>query len=112
MKAGRVHRVPLTRRALEIVEAQPRDGDFVFNGARTQGLGLTAFRVIDTGPYTVHGFRSSLRQWLADKTDTPNHIAEGILAHSVLGVEGAYRRDASIDKAGMALKAWGDYIGS
>lgn len=106
MKAGRVHRVPLTRRALELLEAQRgTDGDLVFGRLSTNAL-----RVIPLDGFTVHGFRSSLRQYLADRTDTPNHIAEGILADTVQGVEGAYRRDASIDKAGMALKAWADFL--
>jgi len=112
MKAGRTHVVPLTRRALAILRLQldMRIADHVFPGTGTRHLSNNALRVLDTEGYTIHGFRSSLRQFLADRTDTSREVAEGILAHTVLGVEGAYRREASLDKAGAALKAWGDFV--
>ena len=112
MKAGRIHRVPLTRRALELLSLQ-RDvatGDHVFPGPQGRPITDSGFRHLLPQGATAHGFRSSLRQFLADRTDVSQQVAEGILAHAVLGVEGAYRRDASIDKAGAALKQWADFV--
>ena len=116
MKGGtREHVVPLTRRALELLRIQLEltgVSGYVFPGQRDNGHMVTsAFRTCGLGKVTVHGFRSSLRQFLADAIGVEHWVAEGVLAHSVKGVEGAYQREQSLEKHGAALKAWADWIG-
>src|SRR5262249_51964599 len=99
MKSGRRHEVPLSRRALEIVEqmrAQGR-GDFVSPGGDGQKpLGQTGLRHVlkqlGRRDLTVHGFRSCFRDWSGDYTRFPREVAEAALAH-VIGdkAEQAYR---------------------
>ena len=115
MKAGRSHCVPLTARAVEIIEAQralSRDGSgLVFPSRRGRALSrFNAFDYIDTGDATIHGFRSTLRDWLGDETDHEREAAEGILAHVVGGVEGAYRRGTGLRKRRAALEGWAEYL--
>jgi hypothetical protein len=59
---------------------------------------------------TVHGFRSSLRDWAGDETTFPREVCEGVLAHVVGGVEGAYRRSDALEKHRSLLAAWANYI--
>ena len=54
--------------------------------------------------------RSTLRDWLGDKTEVPREVAEQILAHTVGGVEGAYRRGNAIEKRKAALQLWANYL--
>jgi integrase len=61
-------------------------------------------------PVSVHGFRSTLRDWLGDCTNVDRDTAEQILAHTIGGVEGAYRRSTSIEKRRQALTLWGNYV--
>jgi integrase len=61
-------------------------------------------------PVSVHGFRSTLRDWLGDCTTVDRDTAEQILAHTIGGVEGAYRRSTWIEKRRQALTLWGDYV--
>lgn len=61
---------------------------------------------------TVHGFRSSLRDWAGDQTSFPREVCEGVLAHVVGGVEGAYRRSDALEKRRALLGAWADYVES
>jgi len=55
---------------------------------------------------TVHGFRSCFRDWCGDETDTPREIAESALAHTIGGVEGAYRRGTAFQKRRVLMEAW------
>lgn len=105
MKSGREHRVPLSARALEIVQAMPviQGSPFVFPGLRVgDQLSLSALlecvRWIKRG-LTVHGFRSTFRDWVGDCTNHPREIAEAALAH-VIGdkAEQAYRRSDALDR--------------
>lgn len=58
-----------------------------------------------------HGFRSSLRDWIAETTDTPHEIAETILGHVVGGaVERAYRRTDYLDQRRAVMEAWGKWV--
>lgn len=117
MKARRPHRVPLSPQALAVFEeakAIRRAGtDLVFpsaKGATLSDMTLTkAMR--DMGePYTVHGFRSSFRDWAAEQTSFPGEIAEAALAHAVPNaVEAAYRRTTFFDKRREMMDAWGRY---
>jgi integrase len=96
MKAGREHRVPLSGRALAILDeaANGRTGEFVFPGQRSdKPLSGMAMRRMKAAGVTVHGFRSAFRDWCGEATSFPREIAEAALAH-VAGdaTERAYRR--------------------
>src|ERR1700693_2109559 len=97
MKAGREHRVPLTDRAIEIIEIQSsrRERKYVFPGGRFgEPLGsnsLWKFMGELGRRVSVHGFRSSFRTWAAEQTTFPAEIAEMRLGHIVgTAVERAY----------------------
>lgn len=99
MKMGREHRVPLSARALAVLrEVQVLgDGELVFPSARHRGkpLGVrTVWRAMCSmraGDATVHGFRSSFRDWAAECTNFPNEVCEAALAHVVRNkAEAAY----------------------
>ncbi len=59
---------------------------------------------------TVHGFRSTFRDWAGDCTEYPREIAEAALAHAVAGVEGAYRRGSALEKRRAMMNDWANYI--
>jgi hypothetical protein len=61
---------------------------------------------------TVHGFRSSFRDWAAERTTFANHVAEMALAHVVRGVEGDYRRGDLFEKRRKLMQAWADFCAS
>jgi integrase len=117
MKAGKEHRIPLSSRAVELLEDLYREdgNEFVFIGSRS-GAGLsnvavaTALRRMGRGNITVHGFRSSFRDWAAERTNFPNHVVEMALAH-VVGdkVEAAYRRGDLFAKRAQLMSAWAKY---
>lgn len=120
MKSGREHRVPLTPRALEIVEAvRPfQNSEFLFAGARRgKPLSHVAMaKVIErmgVEGATVHGFRSSFRDWCGDHTEFPREVAEAALSH-VIGdkAEQAYRRGDALAKRRALMEAWDAYCGS
>src|SRR5208337_1542291 len=101
MKAGREHRVPLSDRALEVLnKARPlaNRSRLIFPGARSDkalsDMTLTAvLRRMGRGELTAHGFRSTFRDWCGDKTSFPRDVAEAALAHMVRDqTEAAYRR--------------------
>jgi len=122
MKAGVQHQVPLTDRAAEILQLvrqlQPV-GDiadaFVFPGQNKgrplSDMSLTAVmrRLVD-GEYTVHGFRSSFRDWAGDCTPYPREVCEAALAHSTgSSVERAYRRGSALEKRRELMMAWAGF---
>lgn len=114
MKAKREHRVPLSARAMEILremEALRGDG-FVFPGAK-EGKGLSnmamtaTLRRMGRGDITVHGFRSTFRDWAAEIADHPHEVAEMALAHIVGNkVEAAYRRGNLFKKRIKIMDDW------
>ncbi len=114
MKSGREHRVPLCDRAIEILEAM-RDravDNLIFPGAK-QGRPLSdmslakALKAAGGGQFTVHGFRSSFRDWVSEATNFPRELAEAALAHAVGdSVERAYRRGDALEKRRMLMEAW------
>jgi integrase len=99
MKAGKEHRVPLTAEALAILGDVPRlqGNPFIFPGAK-KGRGLSNLAMLMTlrrirPGLTVHGFRSSFRDWAAENTNFPREIGEAALAHTIgNAVERSYRR--------------------
>ncbi len=115
MKAGREHRVPLSEPAIELLADLPRDGDLVFPGARAgrplSDMSLSAvLRRMDRNDITVHGFRSTFRDWCADTTSFPREVCEHALAHQLPDkVEAAYRRSDLIDKRRLLMEQWGLY---
>jgi integrase len=120
MKAGREFRIPLAKRAVEIVKVmhEGSSGDFLFPGWKP-GKPLSAIalemvlrRMKVTGA-TVHGFRSSFRDWAAERSDSPNEVCEAALAHAVESkVEAAYRRGDLFDKRRKLMDAWSIYCTS
>lgn len=118
MKAGKVHRVPLCDRALEIVTSlrEDRVSDFVFPGARIgkplSNMALAMqMRRMKLGHFTVHGFRSSFRDWAAEETPHAREVAEAALAH-VVGdaTERAYRRGDALAKRRTLMRDWESHI--
>lgn len=115
MKAGKAHRVPLSSQALALFKearAIRRIGtDLVFpNGKGGTLSDMTLTKVLrDMGlACTVHGFRSTFRDWAAERTGFPGEIAEAALAHTVPNaVEAAYRRTDFFDKRRDLMQAWG-----
>jgi integrase len=118
MKAGREHRVPLDSRAMAILEALPREAGnpFVFIGGRA-GASLADQAMLellrDMRPgalLTVHGFRSTFRDWAAESTSFSNHVIEMALAHAIGDkVEAAYRRGDLFDKRKRLMTDWGKH---
>jgi integrase len=117
MKAGKPHRVPLSHRAVEILMSLPREGEFIFVGARTSAVSnphqlKRVFQRMGYDNITVHGFRSTFRDWAAETTAYPNHVVEEALAHSIAnGVEAAYRRGDLFEKRRRLMEDWSEYCG-
>jgi len=115
MKARREHRVPLSRRALEILNQLPRESEHVFPGDRkAQPLSnmamLTILKRMGRDDITVHGFRSTFRDWAAESTNYPNHVVEMALAHAIGDkVEAAYRRGDLFEKRRRLMEEWARY---
>lgn len=108
MKGHKEHRVPLSDRALDILNALPRTGELIFPGAAVN-LVLFELRKIELA-VTVHGFRSSFRDWAAEATVFPAEIAEMALAHSVgSAVERAYRRTDLMERRRRLMQDWAAY---
>jgi integrase len=116
MKTGREHRVPLSPSAMRIVKAMAaiKRSDYVFPSPTRDGhlIHIVPQKVMARlgAKFTVHGFRSSLRDWAGDETTFPREVCEGVLAHVVGGVEGAYRRSDALEKRRSLLAAWANYI--
>jgi integrase len=118
MKSGREHRVPLAGRTLALVEELPRQGEFLFPGGRAdKALSnmalLMALRRMGRDDITAHGFRSSFRDWVAERTNYPGELAEMALAHAVSDkVEAAYRRGDLFEKRRRLMAEWARYCHS
>ena len=115
MKAKKEHRVPLSTRSLEILSiAKAMDSGskylFSINGKKLSNMvmPMTLKRIgIDA---TVHGFRSSFRDWVSEETDHPSEVAEMALAHVITNkVEASYRRRDLLEKRRSLLTDWQTY---
>ena len=114
MKARADHRVPLSERASAILHSlhEVRISDFVFPGQRANrplsGSAIEMLlRRLKIENATVHGFRSSFRDWCGDETSFPREVAEAALAHRTgSDVERAYRRRDAFDKRRQLMAAW------
>lgn len=121
MKAGREHRVPLPKAALAILRVRQKSGDkspFVFPGSK-QGKPISnmamlqTLRRMDRDDLTVHGFRSTFRDWAAEQTAFAREVAEAALAHTIGDkVEAAYRRGDLFEKRRKLMDAWATYCGT
>ena len=119
MKGGREHRVPLSDLAVSILKElqQARISDFVFPGFRRgqplSNMALSAVLRRAKVDVTVHGFRSSFRDWAGDSTAFARDVVEAALAHAIENkTEAAYRRSDALEKRRKLMAAWGTYCNS
>ncbi|MDB5594196.1 MAG: integrase family protein [Hyphomicrobiales bacterium] len=119
MKAGKLHRVPLPPRCIEIL-ALAKDLDlsspFIFPGrSAAKPISNMAFLMLlrrMNVTVTAHGFRSSFRDWASEATHIPREIAEMALAHAIESkVEAAYRRGDLLEKRRDLMEQWSRYLG-
>jgi integrase len=131
-KARKEHVVPLSAAALAIIERLPYEEGLLFRAPPTKRspgavrpLSTNALlalikRLHEEHPWTdrdgrritVHGFRSTFRDWAAEQTDYPREVAEMALAHVVRGVEGAYRRGDLFNKRIKLMADWAAFCAS
>lgn len=117
IKGGKAHRVPLSTSAIAILEemadgVEPGEEAFAFHGGRkgkplSNMAMLSLLKRMKRGDLTVHGFRSTFRDWAAERTNYPREVAEMALAH-VVGdkVEAAYRRGDLFEKRRRLMNEW------
>lgn len=118
MKGGREHRVPLPPAAVTILEAQKKVSaadDFVFP-SRRKGVRLSdnvlrkVMQRMKCDDHTPHGFRSTFRDWAAERTNYPREVAEACLAHAIGDkVEAAYRRGDLLEKRRRLMSEWAKF---
>jgi integrase len=118
-KTHREQRVPLTPAAVGILKLlllhKTAESDFIFPGAK-RGAPISNMAMLvlldrmERGDLTVHGFRSSFRDWAAEQTAFPSEVAEMALGHAVGDkVEAAYRRGDLFEKRRKLMEAWANY---
>jgi len=120
MKAGKEHRVPLSAAAVALLKALPqiKNEPLLFPGTKARrvlsDMSLSAvLKRMDLGKFTVHGFRSTFRDWAAEKTFHHPDIVEMALAHTVANkVEAAYRRGELLEKRKPLMQDWAEWCGS
>jgi integrase len=118
MKAGVQHVVPLSDAALAVIEAlrpeNPGGGDRVFaiaGAARSNMAMAMLLRRMGRTDVTVHGFRSTFRDWAGDGTNFPRELIEQALAHTIQNkAERAYRRGTAIERRRELMEAWATYL--
>jgi integrase len=112
MKSHRQHVVPLSDAALAILKVLPQEdrNPHIFVGTKRHKLGEGALLDFLRGmgrTESVHGFRSSFRDWAGDKTSHPREVIEFALAHAIDDKsEAAYRRVTAIDKRRSLMDDW------
>jgi integrase len=117
-KAGQEHRVPLSNRAVEIIAQLDvvRGGEFVFERRKPGSpLSMNAMQLVlarmGVTAATVHGFRSSFRDWAGDCTHHPRDVIEAALAHAIENqTEAAYRRGTAIEKRRTLMVMWDGFL--
>jgi integrase len=118
MKSGKEHRVPLTARAVQIVSEMQaiRLDRYVFTGKRhdrpISDMSLVkVMKKLGAGDFTIHGFRSSFRDWAGNETNFARELAEQALAHAAGdATEIAYRRQDALEKRRVMMGEWTDYV--
>ena len=116
-KGNREHRVPLCRRALEVLEearALSRNSPLVFPSVRGKSIATTTLsellRELNIAA-VPQGFLSSFRDWAAEETDHPREVAEAALAHKVRSqIEAAYRRSDLFERRRRLMDDWAGYL--
>lgn len=117
MKGGKTHRVPLTDEMLRILEAQKaHGGDYAFLGQK-RGASLSnmsmlmLLRRMGREQFTVHGFRSTFRDWASEDADAPREIAEAALAHQFgSDAERAYARSNLLERRKNLMETWAKFV--
>ena len=121
MKAGLEHRVPLSPRCIEILDrtkALSDDGPYVFPGRSPKKplsnmVFLMALRRMERRDVTVHGFRSTFRDWAAERTNVPRAVCEAALAHTLRDkTEAAYNRTDLFDRRRDLMTSWSRFATS
>ncbi len=117
MKGGVVHRVPLTDEMLEIIEPlRAMKSDYVFEGQRrhkplSNMAMLMLLRRMQVEGVTVHGFRSTFRDWASESANAPREVAEMSLSHKVgSDVERAYARSDLLEKRRLLMAHWSSFV--
>lgn len=119
MKAGREHRIPLSGRAMTIINEMlaGRQSDFVFSDpSGKKGMSNGALLAVIKGmrgysAYVPHGFRSTFRDWAAETTSYANETLELALAHTIKDkAEAAYRRQDQLEKRAKLMEQWASYV--
>jgi integrase len=118
MKGGRDHRVALSREGMAVLKqaAELRVDKFIFPGGRSgRPLSLTALtkalRAAGGADATVHGFRSTFKDWASERTSFPSEVSEMALAHAIGDrVEAAYRRGELLRKRAIMMEAWSAFL--
>lgn len=118
MKAKKEHRVPLCTRSLEILEiarAMDPNSQYLFskNGKKLSNMAMPMMLRRAKVDATVHGFRSTFRDWVSEETTHSSEVAEMALAHVISNkVEASYRRKDLLDKRRLLLNEWQEYCNS
>ncbi|MBB4113459.1 integrase [Rhizobium sp. BK226] len=119
MKSGNEHRVPLSDKAVELLKVMKKQSvnDYVFPGVRDKkplsDMSLAkALASAGGDAYTVHGFRSTFRDWATEVAHAPREIAEAALAHAVGdAVERSYARSDALERRRALMQEWATYCG-
>jgi integrase len=116
MKAGKEHKVPLCTRTLQLIakaKMLDHESEYVFSnkGKSLSNMSLSAvLKRMNRGDVTVHGFRSTFRDWVAEETSHSPEVAEMSLSHTIPNrVEAAYRRGNLLEKRRALLNDWQEY---
>lgn len=120
MKMRKEHRVPLSAHAIAIVKAQEdvKRGDYVFPGARDKKplsnmAMLQLLERMKRDDITVHGFRSTFRDWAGETTHYPREVCEAALAHGIKDkAEAAYARGDLFAKRASLMEDWAEFAGT
>ena len=122
MKAGREHRVPLSPAAMDTLERarsldSPAGWCFPAPARGSRQMHATTLAQVVRRLYgdrcTVHGFRSSFRDWASEQTSVPHAVAEAALAHQVgSAVERSYARSDLFDKRRGLMDRWAEFVTS
>jgi integrase len=119
MKSGKEHVIPLTPAAIDLLKAAQKlgQGDYVFPGGKvgkplSNMACLVLLKRMERGDLTVHGFRSTFRDWAGETTAHPREVIEHALAHQLRDkAEAAYQRGTLLQKRRLLMADWSAYCG-
>ena len=118
MKAGKAHTIPLSDAALAVLQrlkAETKEGEFVFPGGKkntalSNMACLALLKRMGRGDLTVHGFRSSFRDWAGESTAHPREVIEHAMAHQLPDkAEAAYARGSLLERRRVLMADWAQY---